>query len=541
MYYHHDHAMQDQATEKEAVMKFNFIGRGKTSDNRNYTLVRSGLPDAQWDLYTALLSAWLQGSLQERAGDVWTPLWQEAGDDRAPLRQLVRDSDPEFVSRLAVYLQEEKELKALSFWLSAELAALYGNDERIGNLVLRLIQQPGEIPEWLDFYTRAANAREAVPKKGQKPGRAIRKALDTCFNRMGEYPFGRYSRDLQVRLKEALQLLRPKSAGRTQKALFGKILRDQFPARSTWEQEWQALYQQPYESQEQRQVILRDKWKEGISSFRIGYNALLGNLQPMLCSGVSGKVLKLAAEYLGNAVAVGKSGLSPLRLLEVYRALRHMEQGGTGMLSEALEQAALHSAWNRTDLDKNRTWVIAMDVSNSMKHPVSGYSGVYRFDLAPLLAMILQSRGEQVITGIIGNTWKPIDLPLRPILGGTDQFRLREGEAGYAINAHLVLQDLLRKGQVVDKILLFTDCRLWDNRPFNQPAGTDLGSVWRSYRKIAPQAKLYLFDLAGYGVPPLQWREEDVFLVAGWHDRIFDGLQLLEQGKEALELINNAG
>jgi 60 kDa SS-A/Ro ribonucleoprotein len=489
-------------------MKFNLSLKGRATSNRSYTLVQSATPDiqrdVQRDLYSALLSAFLQGSLQVAAGD-----------HKAVFREYLRDSDPEFVARLAVHLREERDLKSLAFWLSAELAALYENDERTGTLITRLVRQPGEIPEWLDFYHLA------------RPGRPVRKALDNLFNRLDEFQFGRYNSDLQSRMKKALSRLRPKPVDKTRKILFGKILHDQFPARSTWEQEWQVLHQQHYESPEQRQVTLRDKWKEGISSFRIGYMALLDNLQPMLCAGVSGKVLKLASEYLGNALAVGKSGLSPLRLLEVYRTLRLMEQGGTDMLLEALEQAALHSAWNRTDLDKNVTCVIAMDVSNSMQHPVSGYNKVQRYDIGPLLAMILKSRGEQVITGIIGNTWKPLDLPLRPILGGIDQFHLREGAAGYAINAHLLLQDLLRKRQVVDKVMIFTDCRLWDNRPFNQPAGTDLGSAWKSYRQIAPQAKLYLFDLAGYGVAPLQWREEDVFLIAGWHDRIFDLLHPL--------------
>jgi hypothetical protein len=513
---------QRASKEKEAVMKFSFIGRARrtnkadsndVADNRNYTLVRSGAPDLQWDLYLSLLSAFLRA-----------PLPEQTGEQLASLRSRVRDNDPEFLAKLAVHLRDTMDLRELSFWLSAELAAIYGNDERTAQLLLRIVRQPAELPEWLGYYSRAG-------KKGNA-GRPLRKAFDHLLNRVDEYAFGRYNKDLQTGLKEAIRLLRPKPADTVHKVLFGKILRDQLPVRSTWEEEWQTYHKHTYKSPEQRQVVLRDKWKEGISSFRIGYTALLNNLQPMLCAGVSGKVLKLAAEYLGNAVAVGKSGQSPLRLLETYRVLRKMDQGGAGMLSEALEQAAVHSAWNRTDLEKNKTWVIAMDVSNSMKHPMSGYNGIQRLDIGPLLAMLLKSRGESVVTGIIGNTWKPVDLPFRPILGGTDQFRLREGEAGYGINAHLILQDLTRRRQVADRILIFTDCRLWDNRAFNQPAGTDLGGAWRQYRQIAPQAKLYLFDLAGYGVAPLELREDDVFLVMGWHERIFDILQAVGNGSE---------
>ena len=180
-----------------------------------------------------------------------------------------------------------------------------------------------------------------------------------------------------------------------------------------------------------------------------------------------------------------------------------------------------------------RVTVIAMDVSDSMKSPLSGAGGSLRFDIAPLLAMSWKNRGEQVITGIVGNTWKPLDLPVRPTLSATDELRLREGEAGYAINAHLILQDLLRKRQVVDKVLIFTDIRLWDNRTFNQTAGTNLGDWWREYRRqVAPQAKLYCFDLAGYGSKPLECHEDDVFLIAGWQDRIFDVLHNMGDGKD---------
>jgi len=122
------------------------------------------------------------------------------------------------------------------------------------------------------------------------------------------------------------------------------------------------------------------------------------------------------------------------------------------------------------------------------------------------------------------------------VLSATDELRLREGEAGYAINAHLVIQDLLRKQQVVDKVLIFTDTRLWDNRTFNQAAGTNLGDWWRLYRnQMAPKAKLYLFDLAGYGARPLEILEDGVHLVAGWHEQVLDVLSVLESRPDAID------
>ena len=166
-------------------------------------------------------------------------------------------------------------------------------------------------------------------------------------------------------------------------------------------QEYETLKQQNFDSREIRQTMLRDKWKEGISTFRMGYSALLGHLPELLAAGVSGKVLKLAAEYLGNAAAVAGSGQSPLRFVEVYRQLQQVQQGGAVTLREALELAVLHSAMGLTGPDDRGNVVIAMDISPSMRQPVREGSLVQRYDIAPLVAMLLKSRGVGVTAGVI--------------------------------------------------------------------------------------------------------------------------------------------
>ncbi len=496
-------------------MRFNFSQKGKQPADARFAHVKAGLPDAQWDLFTTLVSGSLTASPAEHQAE-----------DLETLRREVRSHDTAFMERLAIYFGEEKDFRELALLLTAELAAIAGNDERTGALVARIIRVPMDIPLWLDYYGRAA-------KRGRKPGRAVRKQLGLLFNKLDEYQYSRSSRASQLALQGALRWLRPKATHPARKLLFGAILRDHIRLRTTWEQEWHALYHQHFDSADERQVALRDKWKEGISSFRIGYAPLLDNLRSMLCAGVSGKVLKLAAEYLGNAAAVKRSGTGPLRLLEVYRSLRRVEQGGACMLTEALEKAALHSSWARLELGATGVSVIAMDVSNSMKRPLVSSTAVQRFDVAPLLASIWKQRGDQVITGIIGNTWKQQELPDRPVLLGVDEFRSHEGEAGYAINAWLVLQDLLRKRQVADRVMIFTDYRLWDNRSFNQTAGTDLRRWWRLYREqLAPDAKLYLFDLAGYGARSLEYPGDGVCLIAGWNEKIFEVLDVLGRDHE---------
>lgn len=504
-------------------MKFNFSLKGRQAEDR-YTPAKIWVPDQQWELYSAILSASLHGSFHDLPAEQL---------DR--LRELIRETDAHFVARLAIYLREQQGRPALSFLLMAELSAICKDSKLISLLALRIIRGPEEIAEWLDHYSRS-NAR-----KGGKlivPAH-LRKSLSIIFNSLDEYRFARYRQDEQSNLRYALSVIRPKPSDKARQVLFRKIMQDSIPPRSTWYSEWTALNLKLYDSPELKQSVLRDKWKEGISSFRMGYICLLENLPALLAAGVSGKVLKLAVAYLGNAAAAKGSGVSPLRITEVYRELKDMQEGGVPMLLEALEKAIRHSIDHFAgEMDHGRT-VIAMDISPSMKYPLSEDSTFLRYDLGPLLALLLGSRGEQVKAGIIGNTWRPAGLSAHRILPLLEQMQQREGEAGYAINGHLVIQDLLRKRQLVDKVMIFTDCQLWDHRPFNQSAGADLGRMWRLYRQLAPKARLYLFDLSGYNKAPLECLSDDVYLVSGWNERIFSVLKSLENGAVRIEAINH--
>jgi hypothetical protein len=151
-----------------------------------------------------------------------------------------------------------------------------------------------------------------------------------------------------------------------------------------------------------------------------------------------------------------------------------------------------------------------------------------------MLAMLLQNRCEDVVTGMFGDIWKIINVPKKNILANVMEFHRREGEVGYSTNGHLVIQDLINRRKKVDKIMIFTDCQLW-----NSNGGNPIAQAWAEYKKIAPNARLYLFDLAGHGNTPVNTVSEgSVFLMAGWSDKIFDILAAIEEGSNAIAEIN---
>ena len=156
-----------------------------------------------------------------------------------------------------------------------------------------------------------------------------------------------------------------------------------------------------------------------------------------------------------------------------------------------------------------------------------------------MLAMLLQSRCSNVITGMFGDKWKVINVPRNNILSNVQEFYKREGEVGYSTNGYLIIEDLLQRKKVVDKVMMFTDCQLWNSNIVNQLTGTSISGLWKQYKQIAPNAKLYLFDLSGYGNTPLNVQNSDVHLIAGWSDKVFEVLKALESGSDALEVINS--
>jgi hypothetical protein len=82
--------------------------------------------------------------------------------------------------------------------------------------------------------------------------------------------------------------------------------------------------------------------------------------------------------------------------------------------------------------------------------------------------------------------------------------------------------------------MLFTDGQLWDSKTNNAALANTMSAKWMEYKKIAPNAKLYLFDLAGHKAVPLDVRQHDVFLVAGWSDKVFEIMDAIEKGSDAI-------
>ena len=468
------------------------------------------------------------------------------------IKGLIKEVDPLFVAQLAIYAREKMYLRTIPLVLTVELAKIHSGDNLLRRLTRRVVQRVDEINELVSYYIKANKhtpkfidnkAGHRVEKKIYKFSNQIKKGLSDIFEsgKFNEYNYAKYNRDTEVKLRDVLFLTHPKPHTTEMKELFFKIANNGLSTPYTWETE---LSKAGQDGLSKKRV-----WEDLILSNKMGYMATLRNMRNFLKEGVSDILLQKVADRISDTEEVRKSKQLPFRFLSAYRVLvgdpemnwhkeefENIQYKDAKILVEALEKAVLISVENMPVFE-NENVLIATDVSSSMWKPISPKSKVMRYDIGALLAMLAQTRCTYATVGMFGDDWKMLnDLANKDVLWATNEIYKREGEVGYSTNGWKVIEGAIKDfdngGISYDRIMMFTDVQLWNS------TGRDRGKVnrlWKEYKKIVPNAKLYLFDLGGYGQVPIDMKGGDVYLIAGWSDQIFNVLQGLEKGKDALD------
>lgn len=505
-------------------MKFNIRTRNKNK-TLNYEASTAYRLTPEMELYSAVVTSALNNKFYEKA------------DKRIQrIQALIQKTDPKFVAQLAAYARQKMYMRTIPLVLTTELAKVHKGDSLVSQMVENTVQRADEITELLAYY-ELANGRTKRVKKLNKLSKQIQKGLANAFNRFDEYQFAKYNRNASIKLKDALFLVHPKAKDESQQVIFNKIVNDNLAVPYTWETELSALGQQKFAHEGEKKTAFRNKWEELIDSGRVGYMALMRNLRNIIEADVSKDHIKKVCSKLGNPAEVARAKQFPFRFLAAYREIKPLASGKASRILNALENAVLASAANIKGFDEDTKVVIACDVSGSMQQPISARSKVLAYDIGLILGMLLQARCENVISGMFGDRWKIINMPNKNILSNVQEMYRREGEVGYSTNGYLIIEDLIKRRKIVDKVFIFTDCQLWDSNGYWGKNNKTIAQLWTQYKAIAPKAKIYLFDLAGYGNTPLEIKSNDAYLIAGWSDKVFDVLDAIENGASALHLI----
>ena len=464
------------------------------------------------ELYTLVCIA----SLQKK-------FYTEADECIERLRGLLHKVPIEFAAKLAIYAREKMYLRSIPLVMAVELLKLE-RSKLTEDLIERVIQRADEIPEMLAYF-QEANERTGTKKLNKLPT-ALKKGIARAFYKFDAYQFAKYNRDREVTLRDAMFLCHPKPI-KEKEELFKQIADDTLPIPYTWETE---LSKDNGRSK-------KEKWQELIASKKVGYMAQLRNLRNMLEENIDN--IQIVLDNLSNKEAVWKSRQLPFRFFSAYKAVGDVGAFKASAVMECLEEAMKHSTQNIKGFDTNTNVLIACDMSGSMTAMLSPKSKIHYYDIGLVLGMLLQSRCKSVITGIFGEDWKVVQLPRTNILANTHKLSDMEGEVGHSTNGYKAIRWLNENNKIADKVFLFTDCQLWDSDSraywggYSRPHSS-IQDEWKKYKQLAPNAKLYIFDMAGYGNTPIDLSTKDVYMIAGWSEKVFNVLDAIEKGSSNL-------
>ena len=289
----------------------------------------------EMELYTAVVTCALSDK------------FYESKDGRMErIASLIRQVEPEFVAKLAVYTRTQMNLRSIPMFLIVELAKIHNGDSLVKHTIEKTVLRADEIMELLMCYQLRNHDGKSIKKLG-KLSRQVQEGLKSAFNRFDEYQFAKYDRsNLEVKLKDALFLVHPKASSPEQQAIFDKIVSDSLETPYTWETELSAIGQLPFTSEEEKKKAKRECWKNLLQSGRLGYMALLRNLRNLIEVDLDMDMLKIVYERLSSKDEVIKSHQLPFRFYSAYRELSGIERPEVQVILEALEKAAAYSAEN---------------------------------------------------------------------------------------------------------------------------------------------------------------------------------------------------
>ena len=431
---------------------------------------------------------------------------KDADEEMLNSIRVVLSQDPEFVLKLAVYARHVMNLRSVPLVLLVEYAnATYGiTDSR--KYVTSVISRVDEITELLALQFRYND----VYGRNNKLPMFIKNGVASAFNKFDEYQFAKYNRDGTVRLKDALYLCHPSPKDQHQQDLFDKISNETLSTPKTWE---------TYISANGSNKVT---WEAIIPS--MGYMAMMRNLRNFIENNVD--VNKYVLPILTDRERVIKSKQLPFRFLSAYKAVEQLKYDSplqTNRLLNGLSTALQYSVDNVTRIPGSS--FIAIDNSASMEWHTSSKTKLTYKDIACLFGSMSSHICDNSIVSVFAE-----DFNLPRISGNVleDALALKDINVGGATFAWKILDYLLNKQVIVDRILLFSDMQIYGGS-YSRVGGMDFEGLYNKYNHIVnPHVKLYCFDLSGYGTQIMKQNDKSVVNISGWSERVLDFIKMNE-------------
>lgn len=417
-----------------------------------------------------------------------------SGEMQETIKAVIR-TDPRFVSNLAMFARREFNMRSVSHVLTAYLAHEPEGKPFVRETVKGVSVRGDDVTEIMAFYL--ATFGKPVPN-------ALKKGVSDVLTGFDEYTLAKYKgAGKAVKMRDLLCLCRPTPKDAEQSALWKRCLENALETPMTWETELSAHGNNA------------KTWERLIDSGKVGYMALLRNLRNIMQANPAN--IEKVYQRIENPDAVRKSKQLPFRFLSAYKSVSDI--AGSRAL-DALENAADASISNLPRL--SGLSVIAVDVSGSMGGSPSAKSSVRCVEIGMLLGLIANQICDNSIFYMFNNGLYKRALShrtgiLQEAVGGT---------ANGGTDMRLPFIGMLKEQVKTDRVIIVSD------NECNHGKSTVQSYAEKYRRETGNNIWVHAIDLQGYGTQ--QFCGPRVNIVAGWSEKVFQFIQLAEQGEGTL-------
>jgi hypothetical protein len=398
-------------------------------------------------------------------------------------------------------------MRSITHVLAAELAAHASGKVWSKDFYDRIVRRPDDMLEIAAYY---------FGRGGKTLPNAMKKGFASAFARFDGYQLAKYRGEQKaVKLVDLVNLVRPVPNERNALAL-QQLVAGELKSDATWEAKLTQAGQVA-ETEAEKTELKSAAWAELLHADKLGYLALLRNLRNI--AEQAPELAQEVAAQLTDRRRIRQSLVLPFQYLSAIDAVQDAQVSQKRLLLNALN-TALELALDNVPRFAGRTLVV-LDDSGSMTGTRTKYANRTPIQIGSLFAAALFKANDADLMRFSDDASYVRENPADSMAGIAGRLVQNARAAGTNFPA---IFEVARERY--DRIVILSDMQGW------MQGGAPKESFARYRAAHNAQPFVFSFDLQGYG--SLQFPEQNVFALAGFSDKVFDIMQLLETDRLAL-------
>lgn len=422
------------------------------------------------------------------------------------LQSAIKGVPAEFVARCALFARNEFGMRSITHVVAGEIAHNVKGAQWTRQFFGSVVRRPDDMTEIVAYYLN--NYKKPLPN-------SLKDGLASAFNKFDSYTLAKYRGEgKSVSLVDLINLVRPKPTEHNREALAG-LINGTLRSTETWEAKLTQSGQHA-ETEEGKLELQKEAWTELIAGKKLGHFAMLRNLRNILQQ--APEMIEEACTQLTNPEVIKKSLVMPFRY---YAAVKEIESSGLAKAQQVIDalNIALEISTDNVPDFSGKT-LIVVDGSGSMTTGMT--RGKYTVaDIASLFASILFKRADCDLMLFDNDARYYSPQKFDSVL--TLAQRIKSQMTGGGTNFRAIFPKVNKS---YERVIILSDMQGWMG--FNAPQ-----KEFEAYKlRMNVKPKLFSWDLQGYGT--LMFPEPAIFGLAGFSEKCFEIIALLEQDRQAL-------